>query len=105
MFLRRIVGYLDERIDRNQHAHLRNKLTGDVVLTHKLLYAATKERQFSPKTVHLDMSTTFDSVRSSQLSRILLYIIAPGNLDIILLSNTSLTVKLNSMIGGKFQTN
>ena len=105
--LRRIEGYLDERIDRSQHAHSRNKSTGDVVLTHKLLYAASIERKFDPKVVGIDMSKAFDTVRRSQLLQILQDIIDPGNLNIIkvLFSNTTLSVKMNKIIGERFQTN
>ena len=104
--LRRIDDQLEQIINRSQHAYSKNKSSGDVILTHKLLFAASVEKDFNPSLVGVDMSNAFDTVRRKLLLDLLNDVISPGNLKVIeiLLTNTTLAVKFNTNLGNSFPT-
>ena len=106
IILRRIDDELEQSISRSQHAYSKNKSSGDVILSHKLLFAASIEKDFYPSLIGIDMSKAFDTVQRKLLIDLLNNVISPGNLRVIeiLLTNTTLAVKFKKNIGTIFNT-
>ena len=47
---------LEQVMNRSQHAYVQNMGTGDVILAHKFMIAASIEKEFEPLIVGIDMS-------------------------------------------------
>ena len=102
----RKYGKLDDQINRRQPNWSRNKSISDVVIPHRLSFAASVGRQFNRVLTGIDMLKAFNFVRWSTLTELLGEIIYPEDLkgSKILCSTRVFAVKKNKLISERNQT-
>ena len=108
IILELINNQIEGSLSQTQFAYRTNRSTGDIVLSHKYMIAATISKCFDKYCVVIDMSKAFDNVDRNKLIDILRSRKIPEeNITLIkkLLTNTALEVKAGKKLGEKLQTN
>ena len=106
--LQRINPIIDASLSDTQFAYRRNRSTGDIVLSHKYMVAGALSKKFNKVCAGIDMSKAFDNVLRGKLMDILRKRgVQEGEIGLInlLLSNTTMKVKMGKQIGAIFKTN
>ena len=105
--LERIRPKVEDFLSESQSAYRQYRSTSDIVWAYKWLIARTQVYQEQIYITGIDMSSAFDTIKREKLLEILSSFLENDELRIIrlLLSNTTLTIKLNNVKAEPFQSN
>ena len=105
--LERIRPKVEDFLSESQSAYRQHRSTSDIIWAYKWLIARTQVYQEQIYITGIDMSSAFDTIKREKLLEILSSFLENDELRIIrsLLSNTTLTIKLNNIQAEPFQSN
>ena len=105
--LERIRPQYEQYISPSQSAYRANRSTADLVWAHRFMIAKALSKQVTIYITGLDLSSAFDTIRRDELIKILGNIINDDEVRMIrlLLSNTTLNVKMNNADTAPFESN
>ena len=103
----RIKPQYENYISPTQSAYRSNRSTADAVWAHRWIAAKAQKVNNKVYITGLDMSAAFDTIKRAELLEILSTIIDDDEVRMIrlLLSNTTLDIKMNGVDTSKFQSN
>ena len=104
---KRIKVAYEAYISQSQSAYRENRSTADVVWTHRWIAAKAQNEKISIYITGIDMSSAFDTIIREELVKILEQILHEDEMRMcrLLLSQTTLDVKINDVETEKFESN
>ena len=105
--LNRIRPQYEEYLSPSQSAYRARRSTADLVWAHRFIIVKAQARELTVYITGLDLSAAFDTIRRDELMTILGTIVRGDEVRMVrlLLSNTSLEVKMNGVAPERFESN
>ena len=105
--LRRIQPKVGQFLSDSQAAYRPNRSTSDIVWAYKWIIATTQISQLNIYITGIDMNSAFDTIRREQLISVVRKFLEDDEVRMIqlLLSNTTLYVRINNAETGPFSSN
>ena len=103
----RIKPNYERYISQSQSAYRTNRSTADLVWAHRWIAAKVQKEHITVYITGLDMSSAFDTILREDLIKVLEYILHEDEIRMVrlLLSNTSLDIKISGVETEKFISN